>query len=172
MRRGAVLALVVLALLALGSGAATAVAGQGSVSITKAVSITRKDRCPVCGMFVYKYPKWVARITFGDGSAFFYDGAKCMFTHDRDPARYSPGKAWQDVTAISVTDYYETELVDARTAWFVIGSDVLGPMGHELIPFRDEAAAREFMADHGGKGILRFGDVTEDTLRALGAGPR
>ena len=28
------------------------------------VTIKKADRCPVCGMFVYKYPKWVAQIIF------------------------------------------------------------------------------------------------------------
>jgi nitrous oxide reductase accessory protein NosL len=30
----------------------------------------------------------------------------------------------------------------------VIGSDVLGPMGHELVPHDSSEEAREFMADH------------------------
>ena len=32
-------------------------------------------------MFVRKYPKWVARIIFDDGSVYFYDGVKDMFKH-------------------------------------------------------------------------------------------
>ena len=31
------------------------------------VTIKKTDRCPVCGMFVYKYPKWVARIVMKNG---------------------------------------------------------------------------------------------------------
>lgn len=47
--------------------------------------MTRRDKCPVCGMFVYKYPKWVAVIEFWDGSSHFYDGAKDMFKHSSVP---------------------------------------------------------------------------------------
>ena len=34
----------------------------------KALKPSPKDRCPVCGMFVAKYPDWVAEIIFKDGS--------------------------------------------------------------------------------------------------------
>jgi hypothetical protein len=35
-----------------------------------------KDKCPVCGMFVAKYPDWVAALVFSDGSTVFFDGVK------------------------------------------------------------------------------------------------
>jgi nitrous oxide reductase accessory protein NosL len=42
-------------------------------------------------------------------------------------------------------------------------------MGHELIPFHDRASAQEFLEDHKGTGILRFSDVSEETIKALDA---
>ena len=33
---------------------------------------SKKDKCPVCGMFVFKYPDWVAQIHFTDGPVFFF----------------------------------------------------------------------------------------------------
>ena len=36
--------------------------------------------CPVCGMFVAKYPQWVATVVWRDGTAAHFDGAKDMFT--------------------------------------------------------------------------------------------
>jgi len=132
-----------------------------------AVTIKKTDRCPVCGMFVYKYPKWVAQIIFRDGSYYFYDGAKDMFKHLFDTAKYTPGKAAEAVRDLYVTDYYEVELIDAKSAFYVIGSDVLGPMGHELLPFKDQESAQEFLEDHQGKSILRFQDVTPDIIKSL-----
>jgi copper chaperone NosL len=41
---------------------------------------TQKDKCPVCGMFVSKYPDWVATVTFKDSTVLFFDGAKDFFT--------------------------------------------------------------------------------------------
>jgi copper chaperone NosL len=131
--------------------------------------LKKTDRCPVCGMFVYKYPKWVAQTVFKDGAYYFYDGAKDMFKHYFDTAKYTLGKSAKDIASMYVTDYYEVELIDARSAYYVIGSDVLGPMGHELLPFKDEPSAQEFMEDHQGKRILRFQDVSMDTIRSLDA---
>lgn len=131
------------------------------------ITIQKKDRCPVCGMFVYKYPKWVAQIYFQDDSTYFYDGAKDMFKHIFDTGKYSPGKTADMATEIFVTDYYEVELIDAKSAFYVIGSDVLGPMGHELLPFKDLESAQEFMQDHKGKSIIRFNEVTPELIESL-----
>jgi len=131
------------------------------------VTIKKTDRCPVCGMFVYKYPKWVAEISFKDGSYYFYDGAKDMFKHIFDTAKYTSGKSAENIKDIYVTDYYEVELIDAKSAFYVIGSDVLGPMGHELLPFKDQEAAQEFLEDHKGKAIIRFQEVTPAIIESL-----
>jgi len=132
-------------------------------------SMTKKDKCPVCGMFVHKYPKWVAVIEFADGTSYFYDGAKDMFKHYMDTAKYTPGKSGQEIVSLAVTDYYAVTLIDAKEAFYVIGSNVFGPMGHELIPFHDQASAQEFLEDHKGTRILRFSDVSEETIKALDA---
>lgn len=125
------------------------------------------EKCPVCGMFVAKYPDWVAGVVFKDGQVAWFDGVKDLFKFLLKPERYGPRRATGDVARVLVTDYYGLRLLDAREAWFVIGSDVFGPMGTELIPFALEADAREFMADHKGTGLLRFGDVGPATLRQL-----
>lgn len=124
-------------------------------------------KCPVCGMFVAKYPDWTASARFKDGSTLYYDGPKDMFSHYFDTARYTPGKRQADVAALSVKEYYSLKMIDARAAWFVIGSDVYGPMGFELIPFDNEKDAAAFKTDHKGKRILRFKDITRQTVTSL-----
>ena len=52
----------------------------------------KKEKCPVCGMFVYKYPDWVGEIIFNDGSTAFFDGAKDLFKYYFDLKKYNPGK--------------------------------------------------------------------------------
>ncbi len=131
------------------------------------IEIKKTDRCPVCGMFVYKYPKWVAQIVFQDGAYYFYDGAKDMFKHIFDTAKYTAGKSVATIKNIYVTDYYDVELIDAKTAFYVLGSDVLGPMGHELLPFKDKESAQEFLQDHQGKSIVTFKDVTPAIIESL-----
>jgi copper chaperone NosL len=126
-----------------------------------------RDKCPVCGMFVAKYPDFAAQIQFRDGTIFHFDGAKDMFKFYLNLPRYAPGKKPADITAVLVTDYYNLDMVDGQTAFYVAGSDVYGPMGRELVPFAKESKARDFLKDHRGKSALRFGEVTAEALRKL-----
>lgn len=128
---------------------------------------SEKDKCPVCGMFVYKYPDWVAEIIFIDGSMAFFDGAKDLFRYYLDLKKYRPGKNKKDIAAVYVTEYYDMKMIDARKSFFVMGSDVYGPMGHELIPMAMEEDARTFMKDHKGKRILRFREITPKQIEKL-----
>ena len=133
----------------------------------KPVKPTAKDKCPVCGMFVYKYPDWVVQAVFRDGTRLYFDGAKDFFKFYLDPPKYLPGKARTDIVSVWVTDYYTLESIDGFQAYYVIGSDILGPMGRELIPLAREAEALEFLKDHKGKKIVRFRQVTPELLRPL-----
>jgi copper chaperone NosL len=126
-----------------------------------------QDKCPVCGMFVAKYPDFIARIVFKDGSQAFFDGSKDMMKYYFNLATYNPAKKAGDIASISVTDYYSLKLIDANTAYYVVGSDVYGPMGRELIPFLEEKAAKEFLKDHNGKSILQFQDIKPELLGSL-----
>jgi len=125
------------------------------------------DKCPVCGMFVAKYPDFAAQIQYSDGSTVFFDGAKDMFKYLQQPAAYRKGKQAGNMTGIYVTDYYSLAPVDGVSAWYVSGSDIYGPMGHELVPFGKEKDAREFMKDHKGKRLLRFREVTPQVVKGL-----
>jgi nitrous oxide reductase accessory protein NosL len=126
-----------------------------------------KDKCPVCGMFVAKYPDFVTEIVFKDGSYVVFDGAKDLFKYYLDLTRYNPSRKPSDIRSIFVTDYYEVQTTDAVSAFFVVGSDVYGPMGRELIPFVTEKDAQEFMKDHAGKQVLSFGEVSAEILKTL-----
>jgi copper chaperone NosL len=128
---------------------------------------SQKDKCPVCGMFVHKYPDWAAQIIFTDGSVIFFDGAKDLFKFYFDIKKYTPDKSEKDIAAIYVTEYYEMKVIKAEDAFFVIGSDVYGPMGHELIPLASKADADEFMRDHRGRRILKFEAVKPVMIKKL-----
>lgn len=129
-----------------------------------------RDTCPVCGMLVARYPAWIATVLYADGKTDHFDGAKDLFKYLFDLPRYAPGRAADDIVAIGVTEYYGLSRIDAYSAWYVVGSDVLGPMGHELVPFVSENDAREFLEDHDGVRMLRFDDIDPDLLRDLDRG--
>jgi copper chaperone NosL len=148
-------------------GAVLLVFGTGLAQTKDPLQPSRKDKCPVCGMFVYKYPDWLAEIIFKDESVFFFDGAKDLFKYYFNINKYSPGKHKKNIAAIYVMEYYDMQLIDARKAFFIMGSDIYGPMGHELIPFATEADAKAFMMDHKGKRLLRFEAITPRVIDKL-----
>jgi len=129
--------------------------------------LTPADKCPVCGMFVAKYPDFVDQVVFKDGTHAFFDGVKDLMKYYFGLPRYNSRKTTADIAAILVTDYYSMKLVDGFQAFYVIGSDVHGPMGKELMPFTDEAAAKEFKVDHKGTAILSFKDITPELIKTL-----
>jgi copper chaperone NosL len=130
----------------------------------RALKPSSKDKCPVCGMFVAKYPDWVAEIIFKDGSAVYFDGCKDMFKYYLDVEAHDPKKNRNQIDSIYVTEYYSLKFMDGTQAFFVTGSDIFGPMGKELMPFEKEADAREFLKDHKGEKIIKFKDIGPEIM--------
>jgi nitrous oxide reductase accessory protein NosL len=128
---------------------------------------TDKDKCPVCGMFVAKYPGFLAQIQFRDGSTAFFDGPKDFFNYYLAIDKYNPGKKTVDILAVFVTNYYTQSPINARTALYVAGSDINGPMGKELVPFEKTEEAGDFKKDHKGTALFLFNDVTTEVLKGL-----
>jgi nitrous oxide reductase accessory protein NosL len=143
------------------------ICSQAMADEMKVIKPSPGDKCPVCGMFVAKYPDFVAEIIFKDGSYAMFDGVKDMMKYYLNLAKYNPSKKIEDIDYIVVTDYYELKPIDGRKAYYVIGSNVYGPMGHELIPFEEEDDANEFMVDHVGKSIVRLDAVNADMLKSM-----
>jgi nitrous oxide reductase accessory protein NosL len=126
-----------------------------------------RDLCPVCGMLVSKYPHWVAIVLYRDGHAVFFDGAKDMFKYLQDLVKYAPERHGTDIVATYVTEFYGLTRIDARKAYYVIGSDVFSPMGYDLVPLASLEDATEFVKDHKGARVLRFEEVTRDIIDQL-----
>jgi nitrous oxide reductase accessory protein NosL len=126
-----------------------------------------RDLCAVCGMFVARYPEWVAQVVYEDGSTAFFDGPKCMFEYLLRPEKHAGPRRGLPIARILVTAYYDREPLPAERALFVLGSDVAGPMGAELVPLATVDAAEEFMNDHHGERIVRFEEVTPELLAML-----
>jgi copper chaperone NosL len=133
-------------------------------------NVSAKTRCTVCGMFVAKYPNWLAQIQYTDPEKTeFFDGVKDMMVFYFNPERFGGGPR-EAISAIFVKDYYTLTWTPAKEAFYVFGSDVFGPMGHELIPFASREAAESFSRDHHGKQIFTFGAVTPELIESLRSG--
>ena len=135
-------------------------------------SVSAQTRCTVCGMFVAKYPNWLSQIQYENPEQTkFFDGVKDMMVFYFNPEHYGgiPSEAIKD---IFVKDYYSLNWLSAQDAFYVVGSDVYGPMGHELIPFEIRDAAESFFKDHHGKEILTFDKITPELIESLRVGQR
>ncbi len=122
----------------------------------QAVQPTAEDRCMTCGMRVAPYPNWVAQVTFKDGRHYFFDGPKDMFVFYFNLQDYLPEATTDDIDQLQVTEYYTLKRRSARDVFFVSGSDVLGPMGKEMVPVSGEDNLKTFLRDHGYEKVMRF----------------
>lgn len=125
---------------------------------SKKVEIPNDARCPICGMFVAKNPTFATFIKTDD-ETFYFDGVKDLMKF-----YFKNNKKFEK---IFVRDYYKLHAIDAKEAFFVVGSNVFGPMGEELIPFATQKDAQNFAKDHLGKNILKFDEIDESLVENL-----
>ncbi|MBU1709524.1 MAG: nitrous oxide reductase accessory protein NosL, partial [Proteobacteria bacterium] len=130
-----------------------------------------RERCPVCGMFVAKFDNFISQIHTQQGVVLFFDGVKDLLAYYFQPEAYG-GQAKDSFPEIWVKDYYSLHWHNAREAFYVIGSDVYGPMGHELIPFSTRMAAESFLKDHKGEQVFAFDEITPDVVETLRSGQK
>ncbi len=138
---------------------------QPKRTLSAITPIPKEALCPVCGMVVHHYPKWSSRITT-EQRHYYFDGVKDMMKYYLDVATYHYDRA--KVRHIAVHEFYHLRTIDATKAWYVVGSDVRGPMGHELVPFATQKEAVHFMQDHHGKEIVRFEEISLAKMKQWG----
>jgi nitrous oxide reductase accessory protein NosL len=121
---------------------------------------TENQRCAQCGMPTEEFQVWRGKIVTTAATKHFCS-PRCLFINSQ-AHRIAP------TDSIFVTDYYEQTLIDGRKAYYVTGSDVIGPMGHDLIPLASQQAAEDFMKEHKGQQLLTFDQINAETIRQLG----
>jgi copper chaperone NosL len=107
-------------------------------------------RCAHCGMKIDPASPFVSEL---DGKKF--DTPRCALTEWLSSGKHG---------AVRVQDYYDRTRHPASDVRFVTGSDVVGPMGAELVPV-DAARVGKFQKDHGGTRVLALADIDEKALQ-------
>lgn len=134
------------------------------------MNVQKDEKCPVCGMFAYKYPKWAARISYNENGKIVnhaFDGPKDMLKFYLNPTKWGNYTKHSDAElTVLVSDYYTGAVIDGKKAFYVIGSDANGPMGKEFIPFSTLKSAQIFMKDHKGLQIVEFSKIDEPLVYA------
>lgn len=128
--------------------------------------ITDNSTCGKCGMYPAKYPRWQAQVVFNDGTMTPFDGCKCMFGFLFNMSQFDQEHATSDVASTWVREFNTGDWIDAKKAYYVVGSDEMGPMGKELIPFADAASAENFQKEHGGQNA-QYNSINMETLQPL-----
>lgn len=121
-----------------------------------------------CGMIVADHPGPKGQIFVGESEV------PIWFSSVRDTVAFLmlPGEQ-KDIRAIYVNDMARARnwdspepgtWVEARNAWFVLGSAKRGGMGlAEAVPFGSEEDARQFAALHGGR-LARLDEIPVDYI--------
>ncbi|MBL3555405.1 MULTISPECIES: nitrous oxide reductase accessory protein NosL [Marinobacter] len=124
------------------------------------------DECHVCGMAITRFPgpKGEA-ITAREEKVNKFCSTRDMFSW-----ALQPENAKRDHTLyvhdMAQTDWEhpdDTALIDAREAFFVVGSERTGAMGPTLASFASEESANDFADEFGGE-VVQFNDVIMDHL--------
>jgi nitrous oxide reductase accessory protein NosL len=148
-------------------------AAEDTFRLPNGSNLDLSQKCPVCGMEIggadrqgvtltYKDGRVVgfhalAAAVFKDGSVVGFDGARCLFVYNSVPQKYNVNVS--DIAHQYVTDYATKRMIELPKAYLVLGSEVKGLMGYELIPFSDKAEAGRFAAEHDGKWIVQLHEV-------------
>ena len=129
------------------------------------IEMDRSISCAVCGMIPVDFPGAKAQIHYKTGEVDSFCCTMEMFTFYLQPDRP------KNITAVFVNDMGKADWnhpvghwINAEEAHYVLGGDVMGPMGETLVPFSELSDARSYVEDHGGK-VARFDDVEMGMLR-------
>lgn len=120
--------------------------------------------CPVCNMKVGGGSLGPAAVVFRDGKVVGFDGPGDFFRYLLAPTErgFDPG----NVKNLFVTDYGTKTFVDAKQAFYVLGSDIDESMGLEAVPFSKKEDAEKYSAEHKGKKVSSYSGVSLEDLKS------
>lgn len=118
------------------------------------------DHCPVCGMYPARLPRYAAALVLGDGRTFYFCSNRCLLQCWRSSRKHL-GVPREAIAQMYVLDYFSGAVLDAHRAWWVAGSDVIGPMGPALAALTSRADADAFIKRHGGRLVFQLHQVDD-----------
>lgn len=137
-----------------------------SLSADGKMTLSESDRCPVCAMFPARRPQTAAAMTLKSGETFYFCGNGCLLRTWLRPTIYL-GKKQEAIDRLVVQDYFSGQPIYGRTAIWVAGSDVVGPMGPAIIVLGDPDQLGTFKNRHGGKTVFTFDQVDDDLWKQI-----
>jgi copper chaperone NosL len=147
--------------IAIALGALGACTGPHTVAVQPA-EITRDTACSLDGMTLLDYPGPKAQIVYDKGEPDFFCDTIELFATVLKPEQAKPVRGVY-VQDMGTADWNNPtgHWIDAKTAFYVVGSKRRGSMGPTIASYAREADARALVAKEGGR-VLRFEQVTPD----------
>ena len=122
------------------------------------------DECHVCGMVINDFPgPKGAAVGAGDVKKFCSPAEMLGWWLQPENHRADVKLYVHDMGRSQWSTPDDAHLIDARTAYFVIGSGLKGAMGVVLASFSDPQAAEKLARDTGGR-VLRLEDINQEVL--------
>ncbi len=133
-------------------------------------AIESGDECHLCGMIIGNFggPKGQLFVR-GQQQTKKFCSTRDMFAFLLDP-EHSHNIESVFVHDMAVTPWDKPEddtYIDARQAWYVVGSDRKGAMGPTLASFADQQAAATFAATYHGQ-LYRFDQLNLELISSIG----
>ena len=127
------------------------------LALTTGAACKKEARCKHCGMKIDPTSAWRAELVGEDGKVTGFDTPRCALQAWRSGE--TPAKS------IRVQEYYDRQTKDGADVRFVLGGDVVGPMGPDFVPV-DPPRVSKFIQDHAAERALRLDEVTIQVLSA------
>lgn len=140
-----------------------------TLSLALEINFTKEDLGAIRKLKVYKNPIWVSQIKTSDKQKLLFISPKSMFEFYFVPHKFPEYKitSSDDMEEILVSDFKTSEIIKARSAYYVYGSNEISPAGDDLVAFALENDAKEFSSLHNGKRIFRFSKVSYGLIKLL-----
>jgi len=143
--------------------------GTTNCASLQPIKIEPHQACPLCGMYPARYPQFNCQIVFKDGSYEAFDSAIGLLVYLHFPDH--TGIKLKPVAGIYFKDYSKAGWLEAGKAFFVVGSEIMGPMGVEFLPVDSEQAAEELKKEEHGQDITDFKEINRQyMIKAAKAG--
>ncbi len=117
----------------------------------------QEERCRTCGMKIDRASPWRTELVGENGTVTQFDSPRCAL------------RAWRGgvvaAKSLRVQEYYDRRFRDANDVRFVVGGDVTGPMGPDLVPV-DPPRVTKFIQDHGADRAYTLAEITPDVVGA------
>jgi copper chaperone NosL len=140
MRRGVLLAAVLVVTFLAACGGPTTAAGPPEIDLGR-------DVCDQCHMIISEV-RYASAYRTSEGETHLFDDPGGMLVHGVASGELADAQVW-------VHDYDTEEWLDAASAWFVHGGDIASPMAFRIAAFASESSALAQGDMHGGT-VMRW----------------